>query len=176
MGRRTRCSFFFYRDLSARCCESGCGGFNFCGVFSVYRPLFVFWLSVLCVDIAEEVISCWSLRDPKCVVCSGDPPEFYPAAPFSVEGDRVEALRGGHFCIVSNCFFGWYSVIRNHSPLYPSIYVSFRGSDPPLVKSVWLEVPTVLCPLCQGIRFEDLGLNVTLKRSVTRLGQYGAMR
>jgi hypothetical protein len=34
-----------------------------------------------------------------------------------------------------------------------------------------LEIPTVFGPLCQGVCGEDLGLNVTLVRSVTRRGQ-----
>ena len=88
----------------------------------------------------------------------------------------MEPLGGGGFGVVSNCFFLWDSVVRDRSPLDPSIYVSFGGPDSSLVKSVRLEVPTVLCPLCQGVRFEDLGLNVTLVRSVTRLGRLGMTR
>ena len=82
----------------------------------------------------------------------------------------MEPLGGGGFGVVSDCFASWDRVIRNCSPLDPLIYVSFGGSNPPFVESVRLEIPTVLCPLCQGVRFEDLGLNVTLVLSVTRLG------
>ena len=74
----------------------------------------------------------------------------------------MKALGGGGFRVISDGFLWWYCVVRNRSPLYPSVYVSFRGSYPPFVESVRLEVPTVLCPLSQGVRFEDLGLNVTL--------------
>ena len=112
------------------------------------------------------------LCDPKCVVFSSDPPEFYPTTPLSVEGYWAKTLRGGGFCVISNCFFWWYGVIRNRSPPYPSIYVSFRGSNSSLVEPVRLEVPIVLCPLSQGVRFEDLGLNVTLELSITRLGHW----
>ena len=72
--------------------------------------------------------------------------------------------------VVSDCFLLRDVSVRNCPPLNPAIYVSFGGSDPPFVKSVRLEVPTVFGPLCQGVRDEDLGLNVTLERSVTRLG------
>ena len=123
------------------------------------------------LDIAKEIVSCRSLCDPKCVVFSNDPPEFYPTTPFLIKGDWVKSLRGGSFCIISDCLSGRYSVTRNRSPLNSSIYVSFRGANPPFVESVRLEVPTVLGPLCQGVRFEDLGLNVTLVSSVTRLGR-----
>ena len=82
----------------------------------------------------------------------------------------MESLRSGGFCVISHSLFLWYVVVRDRSPLDPAIYVSFGGSNPPFVESVRLEIPTVLSPLCQGVRFEDLGLNVTLVRSVTRLG------
>ena len=85
----------------------------------------------------------------------------------------MESLGGRGFGVVSNCFSLWDGIVRNRSPLDSSVYVSFGGSNPPFVESVRLEVPTVLCPLCQGVRFEDLGLNVTLVRSVARLGQPG---
>ena len=163
-------SSFFHCDLSARCCEGSGGSFNCYGVFTVYRSLFFYWLSVLGANIAEEVVSHWSLRNPQCVIFSSSPPKFYPTTPFLVEGYWMEVLGGGSFCIVSDRFFWWYNVIRDRSPPYPSIHISFWGSNPPLVESIQLEVPTVLCPLCQGIRFEDLGLNVTLELSITRLG------
>ena len=83
----------------------------------------------------------------------------------------MEALGCSSFGVVSDCFFWWYGVIRNRPPPYPSVYVSFRGANLPFVKSVRLEVPTVLSPLCQGVRFEDLGLNVMLVWSVTQLGR-----
>ena len=143
----------------------------FLGVVSVQGSLFFYWSSVLCFDVAKEVVSCRSLCNPKCVVFPADPPEFYPAAPFSVKGNWVEALGGGGFCVVPDCLFWWYGVIRDRSPPYPSIHVSFGGSNPSFVEPVRLEIPTVLCPLRQGVRIEDLGLNVTLVRSVTRLGQ-----
>ena len=155
-------------SASQRECH-GCSRYLF-WVFPIQGSLFFHWSSVLGFDITEEVVSRQPLRDPKCVVFSRDPPEFYPTAPFSVKGDGVETLGGRGFCVVSNCFFNWYGVVRDCSPLYPSIDVSFRSSNPPFVESVRLEVPTVLGPLCQGVRFEDLGLNVTLVRSVTRLG------
>ena len=84
----------------------------------------------------------------------------------------MEPLGRGGLCVVSNCFFRRDVVVRNRSPLDPTSYVSFGGSNPPFVESVRLEVPTVFGPLCQGVRDEDLGLNVTLERSVTRLGQF----
>ena len=74
----------------------------------------------------------------------------------------MEPLRSGGFCVVSDCFFLRDVVVRDCSPLDSAIYVSFWGSNPPFVESVWLEVPTVLGPLCQGVRFDDLGLNVML--------------
>ena len=83
----------------------------------------------------------------------------------------MESLGGSGFGVVSDCFFLWDRVVRDRSPLDPSIYISFGGSNPPFVESVRLEIPTVFCPLCQGVRFEDLGLNVMLVWSVTRLGQ-----
>jgi len=85
----------------------------------------------------------------------------------------VKPLRGGGFGVVPDGFFGWDGVVRDCSPPNPSIYVSFGSSDSPFVESVRLEIPTVLCPLCQGVRFEDLGLNVTLVLSVSRLGRFG---
>ena len=85
----------------------------------------------------------------------------------------MESLGGRGFGVVPDCFFLWDRVVRDRPPLDPSIYVSFGGPNSPLVESVQLEIPTVFCPLCQGVRFEDLGLNVTLVRSVTRLGQLG---
>ena len=121
-------------------------------------------------DVAEEVVSCGSLCDPEGVVGPIDPPQLYPATPFSVKGDWVEPLGCRGFCVISDCFFLRDIVVRNCSPLDSAIYVSFGGSDPPFVESVRLEVPTVFGPLCQGVRDEDLGLNVTLERSVTRLG------
>ena len=132
--------------------------------------MFFYGSSVLGFDIAKEVVSCGSLRDPKCVVGPIDPPQFYPATPLSVKGDWVEPLGCGGLRVVSNCFLRRDVIVRNCPPLDPAVYVSFGGSDPPFVKSVRLEVPTVLCPLCQGVRDEDLGLNVTLEQSVTRLG------
>ena len=138
--------------------------------FSIQRSLFFDWSSVLCFDVAEEIVSRWSLCNPECVVFPIDPPQFYPTAPFTVKGDWVESLGGRGLGVVPNCFFLWDGVVRNCSPLDPSIYVSFGGSNPPFVESVRLEVPTVFSPLGQGVRFEDLGLNVTLERSVTRLG------
>ena len=69
--------------------------------------------------------------------------------------------------VVSDCFFSWDGVIRNCPPLDSAVYVSFGGSNPPFVESVRLEVPTVFSPLCQGVRGDDLGLNVTLGQSVT---------
>ena len=74
----------------------------------------------------------------------------------------MESLRGGSFGVISDCFFVRDRVVRDCPPLNPSIYVSFGGSDPPFVESVRLEVPTVLGPLRQSVRDEDLGLNVTL--------------
>ena len=130
-------------------------------VFSVQWSLFLNWSSVLCSDVAEEVVSGWSLRDPKRVVCSINPPQFHPATPLTIKGDRVESLGSRGLGVVSDGFFLWDRIVRNCSPLNPSIYVSFGGSNPSVVKPVWLEVPTVLCPLCQGVRFGDLGLNVT---------------
>ena len=82
----------------------------------------------------------------------------------------MESLRGGGFCVVPDCLFLGDGVVRNRSPLDPSIYVSFGSPNPPFVESVRLEIPTVFGPLCQGVRGEDLGLNVTLELSVTRLG------
>ena len=123
-------------------------------------------------DVAEEVVSCRSLRDPKRVVAPIDPPQFYPTTPFTVKGDWVEPLRGRGFCVVSDCLFLGNGSVRNCSPLDPSIYVSFGSPNPPFVESVRLEIPTVFSPLCQGVRDEDLGLNVTLVRSVTRLGRF----
>ena len=82
----------------------------------------------------------------------------------------MEPLGRGGLCVVSNCFLWGDVVVRDCPPLDPASYVSFGGSNPPFVKSVRLEVPTVLGPLCQGVRDEDLGLNVTLELSVTRLG------
>ena len=122
-------------------------------VVSVQGSLFLNWSSVLCFDITEKIVSCWSLCDPKRVILSIDPPQFYPATPFTVKGDRMESLGCRGFCVISHGLFWWYRVVRDCSPLYPSIDVSFRGSNPPFVQSVRLEVPTVLCPLCQGIRF-----------------------
>ena len=119
---------FFYRNLSACCCKGCTGGFGFFRAFSVYRSLLLYGSSVLGANIAEEVISCWSLCNSKCVVFSSNPPEFYPAAPFPVEGNWVEALGGRSFGVVSYCFLVRYSIVRDRSPLYPSIYVSFRGS------------------------------------------------
>ena len=113
-------------------------------------------------DVAEEVVSCGSLCDPKRVVGPIDPPQFYPATPFSVEGNWVEPLGRRGLCVVSDCFFLRDVVVRDRSPLDSTIYVSFGGSNPPFVESVRLEIPTVLGPLCQGVRDEDLGLNVTL--------------
>ena len=84
----------------------------------------------------------------------------------------MEPLSRGGLCVISYCLLWRDTVVRNCSPLDPAIYVSFGGSDPPFVESVRLEVPTVLGPLCQGVRDEDLGLNVTLERSVTRLGYF----
>ena len=75
----------------------------------------------------------------------------------------MESLGGRGFGVVSNCLFRWDGVVRDRSPLNPSIHVSFGSSNSPFVESVRLEVPTVLCPLCQGVRDEDLGLNVTLE-------------
>ena len=49
--------------------------------------------------------------------------------------------------------------------------MSFGGSYPSFIESVQLEIPTIFGPLCQGIRVEDLGLNVTLELSVTQLGR-----
>ena len=132
--------------------------------------MFFNWSSVLCFDVAEEIVSCWSLCDPKCVVFPADPPQLYPTTPLAIEGNWVKSLRGGGFGVISDCFFLRDGVVRDCSPLNPSIYVSFGGSNPPLVESVRLEVPTVFSPLCQGVRDEDLGLNVMLERSVTRLG------
>ena len=140
-------------------------------VVSVEGSLFFNWSSVLSFDVAKEVVSCRSLCDPKCVVAPIDPPQFYPAAPFSIKGDGVESLGGRGFGVISDTLFLWDSVVRDRSPLDPSIYVSFGGSNPPFVESVRLEVPTVFSPLCQGVRGEDFGLNVTLVRSTTRLGQ-----
>ena len=82
----------------------------------------------------------------------------------------MEPLRSGGFCVVSDCFFLWDVIVRDCPPPNSTIYVSFGGSNPPFVESVRLEVPTVFGPLCQGVRGEDLGLNVTLGQSVTRLG------
>ena len=140
-------------------------------VVSVQGSLFFNWSSVLSFDVAKEVVSCRSLRDPKCVVAPIDPPQFYPATPFSVEGDWVEPLGCRGLCVVSDCFFLRDVVVRDCSPLDSAVHVSFGGSNPPFVESVRLEVPTVFSPLCQGVRDEDLGLNVTLEWSVTRLGR-----
>ena len=134
------------------------------------------WSSVLDSDVAEEIVSCRSLRDPKCVVCPVNPPQFYPTTPFTIKGDWVESLRGGSFGIIPDCFFLRDGVVRNCPPLDSAIYVSFGGSNPSFVKPVRLEVPTVLGPLYQGVRDEDLGLNVTLERSVTRLGRLSKTR
>ena len=82
----------------------------------------------------------------------------------------MEPLGCGGFCVISDRFLLRYVTVRDCSPLDPAIYVSFGGSDPPFVESVRLEIPTVFCPLCQGVRGGDLGLNVTLEQSVTRLG------
>ena len=82
----------------------------------------------------------------------------------------MESLGCGGFCVISDCFFLRDVVVRNRPPPDSTIYVSFGGSNPPFVESVRLEVPTVFGPLCQGVRDEDLGLNVTLERSITRLG------
>ena len=109
-------------------------------------------------DVAEEVVSCRSLRDPKCVVFPVYPPQFYPTTPLVVEGNRVEPLGSRGFGVVSDSFFLWDGVIRDCSPLDSAVYVSFGGSDPPFVESVRLEVPTVLSPLCQGVRGEILVL------------------
>ena len=144
MGRWCGCPFLL--DCSASRCECCACLFYFSRIFSIQGSLLFHWSSVLGLDVAEEVIS------------SSDPLEFYPAAPFSVEGDGVETLSSGGFCVVSYRFFWWYGIVRNCPPLYPSIYVSFRGSYVPFVESVWLEVPTVLCPLCQGVRDEILVL------------------
>ena len=89
-----------------------------------------------------------------------------------VKGNRVEPLRGRGFRVVADCLFLGNGGIRNRPPPDSPIYVSFGGSDPPFVESVRLEIPTVLSPLCQGVRGEDLGLNVTLEQSVTRLGYF----
>ena len=132
--------------------------------------MFFNWSSILGFDVAKEVVSCGSLCDPKCVVFPAYPPQFYPAAPFAVEGDGVEPVRSRGFGVVSDGFFLWDGVVRNRPPLDSAVYVSFGGSNPPFVESVRLEIPTVFCPLCQGVRDEDLGLNVTLEQSVTRLG------
>ena len=134
------------------------------------------WSPVLNLDVAEEVVSCWSWCDPKCVVLPIYPPQFYPTTPFTVECDRVESLGGSGLSVVPDCLFLWDGVVRNCPPLDSAVYVSFGGSNPSFVKSVRLEVPTVLCPLCQGIRGEDLGLNVTLELSVTRLGRLSKTR
>ena len=74
----------------------------------------------------------------------------------------MEPLGCGGFCVISDCFSWGDVVVRDRSPLDPAVYVSFGGSDPPFVESVRLEIPTVFSPLCQGVRDEDLGLNVTL--------------
>ena len=115
-------------------------------------------MSVLCFDVAKEVVSCGSLCDPKCVVVPAYPPQFYPATPFAVEGDWVEPLRSRGFGVVSDGLLLWDGVIRDCSPLDSAVYVSFGGSDPPFVESVRLEVPTVFGPLCQGVRGEILVL------------------
>ena len=112
--------------------------------------MFFNWSSVLGFDVAKEVVSCRSLCDPKCVVGPIDPPQLYPATPFTIEGNWVEPLGCGGFGVVSNCFFWGDVVVRNRSPLDPTSYVSFGGSNPPFVESVRLEIPTVLGPLCQG--------------------------
>ena len=127
-------------------------------VFSVQGSLFLDWSSVLGFDVAEEIVSCWSVRNPKRVVFPVNPPQFYPATPFAVKCNWVESLGGRGFGVVSNCFFLWDNWVRNCSPPDPSVYVSFGSSNPPFVESVRLEVPTVLCPLCQGVRFEILVL------------------
>ena len=88
----------------------------------------------------------------------------------------MEPLGCRGFCVISDCFFLRDVVVRNRPPPDSTIYVSFRGSDPPFVESVRLEIPTVLGPLCQGVRDEDLGLNVTLVQSVTRLGRLWVTR
>ena len=75
----------------------------------------------------------------------------------------MEPLRSGGFCVVSDCFFLRDVVVRDCSPLDSAVYVSFGGSNSPFVESVRLEVPTIFSPLCQGVRGEDLGLNVTLE-------------
>ena len=74
----------------------------------------------------------------------------------------MESLGGRGLGVVSDCLFLWDGVIRNRPPLDSAVYVSFGGSNPSFVESVRLEVPTVFSPLCQGVRDEDLGLNVTL--------------
>ena len=127
-------------------------------VFSVQRSLLLNRSPVLRFDVAEEVVSCWPLCDPKCVVFPVDPPQLYPTTPFSVKGDWVESLRGGSFGVISDCFFLRDRVVRDRPPPNPPIYVSFGGSNPPFVKPVRLEVPTVLSPLCQGVYGEILVL------------------
>ena len=82
----------------------------------------------------------------------------------------MESLGSGGFGVVSDRFFSGNVVVRDCSPPNSAIHVSFGGSNPPFVEPVWLEIPTVFGPLCQGVRSEDLGLNVTLGQSVTRLG------
>ena len=63
-------------------------------VFVVFWSLFVYWVLVLDVDVAKEVISCWMLCNPKCVVFSYHPLELYPTAPFPVKGNWVKPLGG----------------------------------------------------------------------------------
>ena len=132
--------------------------------------------SVLCFDVAEEIVSRWSLRNPKRVVFPIYPPQFNPATPFAVKRYWVEPLGGGGLGVVSDCLFLWDEVVRDRPPPDSTVHVSFRGSNPPFVESVRLEVPTVFSPLCQGVRDEDLGLNVTLEQSVARLGRLVTMR
>ena len=165
-----RCGRPFYLGGLACGRERRCYSCCLLIVVSVQGSLFFYGSSVLGFDVAKEVVSCRSLRNPKCVVGPIDPPQLYPATPFSVEGNWMEPLGRGGFCVVPDCFLWRDVAVRNCSPLDPTIYVSFGGSDPPFVKSVRLEVPTVFGPLCQGVHDEDLGLNVTLERSVTRLG------
>ena len=75
----------------------------------------------------------------------------------------MEPLGCRGLCVVSDCFFLRDVVVRDCSPLDSAVYISFGGSNPSFVESVRLEVPTVFSPLCQGVRDEDLGLNVTLE-------------
>jgi hypothetical protein len=156
VGRR--CGRPFYLGGLACRRERRCYSCCLLIVVSVQGSLFFYGSSVLGLDITKEVVSCGSLRDPKCVVGPIDPPQLYPATPFSVEGDRMEPLGRRGLGVVPDCFFLRDVVVRDCSPLDSAIYVSFGGSNPPFVESVRLEVPTVFSPLCQGVRGEILVL------------------